>query len=43
MLGFLKNHLNDCKDNMFECFLRSIIDFFLNFFFMIYNDGKSKA
>ena len=28
MLVLLKNHLNYLKDNIFECFLRSIIDFY---------------
>ena len=27
MLVLLKNHLNHLKDSIFECFLRSIIDF----------------
>ena len=28
ILVLLKNHLNFLKDNVFECFLRSIINFF---------------
>ena len=53
MLVLLNIHLNYLKDNIFECFLRSMIlffKFFLNFAFLkniifviTYNDGKSKA
>ena len=45
ILVLLKNHLNFLKDNVFECFLRSIINFFFKkrFFFITYNDGKYKA
>ena len=36
ILVLIKNHLNYLKDNIFELFLRSIIDFYFflqNFFF----------
>ena len=36
ILVLLKNHLNYLKDSIFECFLRSIIDFYFlqkSFFF----------
>ena len=45
-LALLKNYLNYLRDNIFECFSRSIIDFyflFFNIFFTIYNDGKFKS
>ena len=29
ILVLIKNHLNYLKDNLFECFLRSIIDFYV--------------
>ena len=35
MSVLLKNHLNYLEDNIFECFLRSIIDlFFINFIYI---------
>ena len=46
ILVLIKNHLNYLKENIFECFLRSIIDFyfFLNLiFFETYNNGKFKS
>ena len=46
ILVLIKNHLSYLKDNIFEFFLRSIIDFYLFkklIFFIIYNDGKSKV
>ena len=47
IIALLKNHLNYLKDNIFECFLRIIIDFYFlkkyHFFKIIYNDGKCKA
>ena len=47
ILVLIKNHMNFLQDNTFECFLRSIITFYVfkNFFFFFttYNDGKSKA
>ena len=45
-LVLIKNHMNYLQDNIFECFLRSIINFhFLKkiVFLITYNDGKSKA
>ena len=41
----LKNYPNYLKDNIFESFIKSIINifFFLIFFFIIYKDEKSKA
>ena len=33
MLVLLKNNLNYLKDSIFECFLRSIIDYFFKIFF----------
>ena len=46
MILFLKNYLHYLKDNIFECFLRSIIELYfiekVNFF-IIYNDEKLKA
>ena len=35
MLVFLKFHLNYLKDDIVECFLRSIIDFYFFYFFLI--------
>ena len=47
ILVLIKNHINYIKDNIFEFFLKSIIDFYFLkkkiFFFIIYNDGKSKV
>ena len=48
MLVLLKYNLNDLKDSILECFLRSIIDFYFlfkkkNIFFMKYNNGKFKS
>ena len=44
ILVLLQNQLNYLKDNIFECFLRSIINFFLKLiFFIIYNEEKSRA
>ena len=46
ILVLIKNHLTYLKDNIFECFLRSIIDFYFLkklFFFKIYNNGKFKS
>ena len=46
ILALFKNHLNYFKVVFSKAFLRSIIDFhfFLkNYFFITYNDGKSKA
>ena len=46
MLILIKNHLNYFRDNTFQFFLRSIIDlhiFLKKYFFVIFNDGKSKA
>ena len=43
MLLLLKSNLNYLKDNLFECFLRGIIDFYIfkkKFFFITYNHGK---
>ena len=46
ILVLIKNHLNYLKDNIFELFLRSIIDFYFFlqnfFFFIIYNDAKQE-
>ena len=41
MFVLLKNNLNYFKDTIFECFLRSITDFYFlkNYFFTTYNDG----
>ena len=33
MLALLKNHLNYLKGNIFECVLRSMINFFFFFYF----------
>ena len=33
ILVLIKNQLNYLKDNIFECFLRGTIDFYLFFFF----------
>ena len=43
MSVLLKNHLNYLEDNIFECFLRSIIDLFLkkNIFFSKYTIMES--
>ena len=46
MLVLLKNHLNYLKGNIFECLLRSIINFYIflkNIFFLIYNEENSKT
>ena len=47
ILVMITNHINYIKDNIFEFFLKSIIDFYFLkkniFFFIIYNDGKSKV
>ena len=45
ILVLIKNHLNYLKDNIFECFFKNYnsLLFFLNFFFITYNDGKFKA
>ena len=46
ILVFLKNRLNFLKDNIFECFLRSIIDFnVLKKIISVkaYNDGRSET
>ena len=46
ILVLIKNRINYFKDNIFKCFLRSIIGFsFLKklFFFIIYTDGKTKV
>ena len=46
VLVFLKFHLNYLKDDIVECFLRSIIDFYFSYFFFnfkIYNNGKFKS
>ena len=43
ILVLFKNHLNYLNDNIFECFLRIIIKEEAIFFFVIYNDEKSKA
>ena len=45
MLVLHKNHLNYLKDNIFEFFFKKYNNFNLKkiFFFIIYNDGKSKA
>ena len=46
MLVLLKNDLNYLKDSIFECLLRSIIEFYLFFliiFFTTYDDGKFKS
>ena len=43
MLLLLKSNLNYLKDNLFECFLRGIIDFYIfkkKIFFITYNHGK---
>ena len=44
ILVLIKNHLNYLKDNLFECFSRSIIDFYVFkklIFFITYNDGNA--
>ena len=45
VLVSIKNHLNFLKDNIFECFFKKKdrLLFFKIFFFITYNDGKSKA
>ena len=47
LLVFLKNHLDYLKHNIFECFFKKyngLKFFFKNiFFFITYNEGKSKA
>ena len=44
MLVLLKNYLNYVKDNIFEGFLRNIINIFKNnLFFKTYNNGKFKS
>ena len=46
ILVLLKNHLNFLKDSVFECFLRSIIDFHFSKTLIsvkVYNDGRSEA
>ena len=46
MLLLLKNHLNYLKDDIFEFFLKNynrLLFLKKNFFFVIYDDGKSKA
>ena len=46
MLVLLKNHLNYLKGNIFNAFLRSIINFYIflkNIFFLIYNEENSKT
>ena len=46
-LVLLNNYLNYLKDNIFKCFFKNIIDFYFKkkkiFFFITYDDGKSKA
>ena len=41
MLVLLKNHLDYVKDNIFECFLKRIIDFY--YLKKNYNDENPKA
>ena len=46
ILVLLKNHLNFLKDSVFECFLRSIIDFHFSktiISIKVYSDGRSEA
>ena len=47
MLVLLKNHLNYLQDNIVECFFKEHERLYFmkknHFFFIIYNDGKSKA
>ena len=43
LAALLKNHLNYLKDNVLECFLKSVIDFYFFkqiIFFVTYNNGK---
>ena len=47
ILVLLKNHLNYFKSSIYECFSKTIIDFYLFYrkaiSFTIYNVGKSNA
>ena len=46
MLVLIKNHLDYLKDNTLEFFFKkynSLLFFSKNIFFIIYNNGKSKA
>ena len=46
ILVLLKNHLNYLKNRIFQCFSKKynrLLFFQKNFFFIAYNDGKSKA
>ena len=46
ILVSLKNRLNFLKDSIFECFLRSIIDFYVLkkiISVKVYNDGRSET
>ena len=47
ILVLLKNHLNYLKDNIFKCLFKRYDRLLLflkkDIFFIIYNDGKSKA
>ena len=47
MLVLLKNHLNYFKSSIYECFSKTIIDFYLLYrkaiSFTIYNVGKSNV
>ena len=47
ILVLIKNHMNYLKDNLFEFFLKKydrLLFFFLKiFFFIIYNNAKSKV
>ena len=43
ILVLLKNNLTHLKNSIFECFLRSITDFYFfqkNVFFITYNNGE---
>ena len=37
MLVLLKNHLSYIKDNIFECFLRSLLDFYYYYYYYFLN------
>ena len=46
-LAWIRNHMNYLQDKIFECFLRSIINFYFFLkkvnFLITYNDKKCKA
>ena len=44
ILVLIKNHMNYLKCNIFKCIFKKTFIFFKKiFFFIIYNDGKSKV